>query len=268
MQDFAVGKMMAPLCFAGKEAGLPEVHGVRLRRLPLALCALLLSAFAHADVFVHDDGRSLALTNVPVSDDFVRLVREELPVSPVLPATAAAPPGAGGEDRVVVVPGARVSTLPLAADYPYRPLVRAAAERHGLPEALLHGLIKVESNFNSRAVSPKGARGLTQLMPATARRLGVRDAFDPAANIDGGARYLKELLVAFGHDVSLAIAAYNAGPGAVRRYGGIPRYAETIAYVPRVLRAAAGPWRGAASGAGRAVVKDRRTTATLAQRQP
>lgn len=257
-----MGKMMAPLCFAGKEAGLPGRRGALFRCLPLALWVLLLSTSTHADVFVHDDGTSLALTNVPVSDDFVRLVREELPVPPVASA------GGGAEVNALVAPVPSVASLPVAAEYPYRHLVRAAAERHGLPEALLQGLIQVESNFNPRAVSPKGARGLMQLMPATARRMGVRDVFDPAANIDGGARYFKELLVAFGDDVSLAIAAYNAGPGAVRRFRGIPRYAETIAYVPRVLRAAARLSRGHVSGAVRTAVTGHRSTAVLAQNQP
>jgi soluble lytic murein transglycosylase-like protein len=117
----------------------------------------------------------------------------------------------------------------------FAPLVRAAAQAHGLPEALLHAVIEVESGFDAGAVSPRGALGLMQLMPDTARELRVRDARDPAANIDGGARYLKELLARFGNDLSLALAAYNAGPGAVQRSGGIPRNAETQNYVPRVM---------------------------------
>jgi len=115
------------------------------------------------------------------------------------------------------------------------PLVAAAAKTHGLPEALLQAVIEVESNFNAGAVSPKGALGLMQLMPQTARELGVADARDPAANIDGGARYLKELLARFGNDLALALAAYNAGPAAVQRSGAIPQFSETQRYVPRVL---------------------------------
>jgi len=117
----------------------------------------------------------------------------------------------------------------------FAPLVRAAAQAHGLPEALLHAVIEVESGFDAAAVSPKGALGLMQLMPETARELRVRNPRDPAANIDGGARYLKELLGRFGNDLSLALAAYNAGPGAVQRSGGIPRNTETRNYVPRVM---------------------------------
>lgn len=259
---------MEPFSVEGKAAWLPVVSGAGRRHVRLAVSLLLIAAPVSADVFVLDTGTALALTNVPVNDDFVRLLREEPPPAPVV-APGAGEGGAQGLENRAPGPadaGAARPVMPLAADYPYRNLVLAAAIRHQLPEGLLHGLIKVESNFNPRAVSPRGARGLTQLMPATARRMGVRDAFDPAANIDGGARYLKELLVAFGHDVSLAIAAYNAGPGAVRRYRGIPRYAETIAYVPRVLRAAALPLQGSPSRAARADGKGGRSAVALSQR--
>jgi len=117
----------------------------------------------------------------------------------------------------------------------FAPLVKAAALAHDVPEALLQAVIEVESGFDADAVSPKGAVGLMQLMPATARTLRVANPRDPAANVDGGARYLKGLLARYGNDVPLALAAYNAGPEAVRRSGGIPRIAETQAYVPRVL---------------------------------
>jgi soluble lytic murein transglycosylase-like protein len=117
----------------------------------------------------------------------------------------------------------------------FAPLVRAASQAHGVPEALLLAVIEVESGFDAAVVSPKGALGLMQLMPQTARALNVRDARDPAANIDGGARYLKELLALFSGDMQLAVAAYNAGPGAVLRARGIPRIQETQRYVPQVL---------------------------------
>jgi soluble lytic murein transglycosylase-like protein len=100
---------------------------------------------------------------------------------------------------------------------------------------LLRAVIEVESDFDADARSPKGALGLMQLMPATARSLGVANAREPAANVNAGARYLKDLLARYGNDVPLALAAYNAGPQAVRSSGGIPRFAETQAYVPRVL---------------------------------
>ena len=103
------------------------------------------------------------------------------------------------------------------------------------PVALLKGLIKQESGFNPSAQSPAGAQGLTQLMPATAAGLGVTDPTDPAQAIEGGARYLRQQLDRFGGDASMALAAYNAGPGAVQKYQGVPPYAETQAYVRTVL---------------------------------
>ena len=114
--------------------------------------------------------------------------------------------------------------------------IRAAAERYAVPEALISAVIRVESGFNPRAVSRKGARGLMQLMPATASLLGVRNSFDPGQNIDGGARHLRGLIERFAYDVPLALAAYNAGEQAVVTYRGIPPYAETQDYVARVLR--------------------------------
>lgn len=114
-------------------------------------------------------------------------------------------------------------------------LATAAARRHHLDPALVLALVQVESAFQPRAVSPKGAQGLTQLMPSTALELGVKDALDPAQNLDGGARYLRQLLTRYGGDVKRALAAYNAGPGAVDRHNGVPPFRETRQYVRRVL---------------------------------
>jgi soluble lytic murein transglycosylase-like protein len=112
---------------------------------------------------------------------------------------------------------------------------RAAAE-HAVPADLIHSVIKIESNYNPFAISPKGARGLMQLIPATARRFGVANPSDPVENIQGGAKYLKYLLDLYHGDYPLALAAYNAGEQAVARYGGVPPYAETRNYVDMVQK--------------------------------
>jgi hypothetical protein len=113
--------------------------------------------------------------------------------------------------------------------------IEDAAERYGVPVKLVSAVIRAESGFNPRAVSRTGARGLMQLMPATASILGVRNSFDPRENIDGGVRHLRGLIDRFPHSLPLAIAAYNAGEKAVTQYGGIPPYPETQDYVTKVL---------------------------------
>jgi cell wall-associated NlpC family hydrolase len=121
----------------------------------------------------------------------------------------------------------------------YDSMIQQAARDQGVDPALLKGLVQAESGFNNSSVSSVGAQGLTQLMPDTARGLGVTNSFDPLQNLEGGARFLAGALKRFGGNEQLALAAYNAGPAAVERYGGIPPFAETQAYVPRVLGYAA-----------------------------
>lgn len=118
----------------------------------------------------------------------------------------------------------------------YRAFVDSAARTYGVDPHLVHAVIAVESAYNPMAVSPKGASGLMQLMPETARRYGVRNIFDPQENIQGGVRYLRDLLALFNNDYKLVLAGYNAGENAVIRSGNrIPPYAETLAYVPKVM---------------------------------
>ena len=138
---------------------------------------------------------------------------------------------------------AATGTSELPKGTPYAAEITAAAKANGLDPALLAGLVKQESGFKPDAGSHAGARGLTQLMPATAAGLGVTNVLDPVQNLNGGAKYLKQQLDAFGGDVTKALAAYNAGPGAVQRYGGVPPYAETQAYVHKV-QAFAAAYRG------------------------
>jgi len=115
-------------------------------------------------------------------------------------------------------------------------VVSSASGRYRLDPDLVNSVIKAESGFNARAVSPKGAQGLMQLMPGTASQLGVPNAFDPQANVEGGTKYLRELLERYNFDLVKALAAYNAGPQRVEQFGGVPPYYETRAYVARVVR--------------------------------
>jgi soluble lytic murein transglycosylase-like protein len=134
--------------------------------------------------------------------------------------------------------GGQAKVSPPRGAAAYDEHICAAAEQHGVPPPLLKAVLAVESNFDPAAVSPKGAIGLMQLMPATARDLAVANVLDPRQNIDGGARYLRALANRFGGDLEKALAAYNAGPEAVRRVGSsAPLFAETRVYVRRVLAA-------------------------------
>lgn len=187
----------------------PRVRCLAFLLFVTTLCVPILT---RAEIDVRDDGEvGIVLSNTDETK------KDSLPP----------PTGAQTQVRRVRPGGSRAA--------PFMLVVRAAARAHDVPEALLRALIEVESGFDPRAVSPKGAMGLTQLMPRTARALGVADPLDPGANIHGGARYLKDLLARHGNDVALALAAYNAGEAAVQRAGGIPPFAETRAYVPRVL---------------------------------
>lgn len=185
-----------------------------------------------------------------------RLVRTTVVVEPkVVEAKTIAPLEVGGPEK--------------PANAPLEDIVVDAANRHGVDPDLVHSVIKAESNYNPMAVSTAGARGLMQLMPATARQLGVHNAFNPKDNIEGGVKYLRYLQDKF-HDPALALAAYNAGEGAVARYNNnIPPYRETQDYVVKVARnyrAAKAKQATAVSKAG--VPATASTTATPQQQPP
>lgn len=189
------------------------VNGMmNLRKLPLFLGVvfLLISSPCQADIYKYTDAEGVIhLTNVPTEPDvpYVLVMREK---------------------RVI---------LQLKGDIaPYDDLINQASERYRIDSALVRAVIKAESNFNHRAVSPVGARGLMQLMPATAASLQVKDSFHPETNIDGGVRYLRYLMNLFNGNLPLVLAAYNAGENAVLRHNNrIPPYPETQTYVKRVL---------------------------------
>ena len=142
---------------------------------------------------------------------------------------------------VLIEPEDRFAPLPpeasASATAPFREIVKAAATRYGLDADLISSVIAAESNFDPKAVSKRNARGLMQLLPETAASFGVRNIFDPQENIDAGTHYLRDLLQRYNNNLSLALAAYNAGPQRVEQFGRVPPFTETVSYVRRVKRA-------------------------------
>lgn len=195
-----------------------------------SLCLILLfSAFtvsAVADIFrvVNRDGRVVFTNRRPASGVRYQMVVGTEPKSRLSGAGLAAllKPGSGRA-------------------WHYLPKIESICSRYGLDPKLVVSVIEVESGFNPRAVSPKGAQGLMQLMPETAKMLGVTNAFDPDQNLRGGIRYLSYLHDLFNKDLSLALAAYNSGEGRVMRLGRVPKITETRNYVDRVTRLYLGP---------------------------
>jgi soluble lytic murein transglycosylase-like protein len=208
--------------------------------LGVVLCAVA-AAFAGQRV-VFDDGRALAVKSYEVRDGVAVLQLEEggtLNVPAVrIVGEESAPDLAPAE--LSEIAGALAVELKsgerwreVAGDYAN--LIGETAERNGIDPALLTAVVKVESDFNAFAVSYRGACGLGQLIPSTAKRFATKDVFDPAQNLEGSARYLRWLLDRFAGRTDLALAGYNAGEGSVDRYGAIPPFRETLSYVIRVL---------------------------------
>ena len=196
----------------------------KLSAVVSALALLASAGPAAADIFSFKDERGVVhFTNMPNGDKRFKLIRKEDPASGGAATTGAA----------------RVARLfmPAQADIlRYSSMIENASKTHGVDSALVHAVITAESGYNPGAISKAGARGLMQLMPDTAARYGVRNISDPQENINGGVRYLRDLITMFNGNLELAVAAYNAGENAVIRHGNrIPPYAETVHYVPKVL---------------------------------
>ena len=152
------------------------------------------------------------------------------------PAVAPAALSVSAPTVAAVVVPARMAKPQSLKPQDLNQVINTISDRHHIDPDFISSVIHAESGFNPRAVSPKGAQGLMQLMPGTASKLGVSNAFDPRANVEGGTRYLTELLQRYNFDVIKALAAYNAGPLRVQQYGGVPPYNETRAYVQKVLK--------------------------------
>ncbi|MEO8680498.1 MAG: lytic transglycosylase domain-containing protein [Vicinamibacterales bacterium] len=201
---------------------------------------------ARADIVVFKTGRTMSVQAIRVEGDRATLVLraggeasfsaaliervdpDEVPYPVPVVAEAVA-----AVERPAELPFTGPSDEVLAKR-PFAGLISSVAQSQGVPARLVHALIEVESNYQPRARSPKGARGLMQLMPATARQYGVKNSYDPKANLEAGVRHLKDLLSRL--ELPTALAAYNAGEGTVSRYGGLPPFPETQSYVRRILQ--------------------------------
>jgi hypothetical protein len=221
---------------------------------------LLFPGAAFADIVVLKNGRTMSVKSCRIDADNATLVLREggevtFPASVVArvdpdevpyPEAGNRQPGTGNPDGPAIdttasanplfrlpVPGSRLPDEILAAR-PYADLISTVAAAHNVDARLVHAVIEQESNYEPRARSKKGAKGLMQLMPDTARQYGVRNSYDPKANLEAGVRHLKDLMSRL--DLPTALAAYNAGEGIIKRYGGLPPFPETQTYVRNILR--------------------------------
>ena len=227
--------------------------------LLFVLCSLFFAPSAFADIVVFKNGRTMSVKSCVLGEEtatmklrdggeatfpssmVARVDPDEVPYPE--PESGSREPGTGSADVNGIeltdesvrlpVPGSPIPDAVLAAR-PYADLITTVAAAHDVDARLVHAVIEQESNYRARARSKKGARGLMQLMPGTARQYGVRNSYDPKANLEAGIRHLKDLMSRL--DLPLALAAYNAGEGTIKRYGGLPPFAETRNYVRNILR--------------------------------
>ena len=224
------------------------------RLLCVVVCCSLFPAVAAAEIIVFKNGRTMSARSHKIVGDMATLMLREggevtFPASIIervdpdevpdpeteAPQVPAVPTGAVANPQNTLVSAQELNARPFAD------VISTVAAAHDVDARLVHAVIEQESNYQARARSKKGARGLMQLMPATARQYGVRDSYDPKANIEAGVRHLKSLLSRL--DLPMALAAYNAGEGTIQRYGGLPPYPETQAYVRNILRRLGPPIR-------------------------
>ena len=224
------------------------------RLLFVVVCSSLFPAAAAAEIIVFKNGRTMSARSHKIVGDMATLMLREggevtFPASiiervdpdevpypePEMPQVPAVTTGAVSNVQTALVSAQELNARPFAD------VISTVAAAHDVDARLVHAVIEQESNYQARARSKKGARGLMQLMPATARQYGVRDSYDPKANIEAGVRHLKSLLSRL--DLPTALAAYNAGEGTIQRYGGLPPYPETQAYVRNILQRLGPPIR-------------------------
>jgi soluble lytic murein transglycosylase-like protein len=215
----------------------------RTKRLvfSLLMSAIVLGSVSqlNAEILFFANGRSMSVKDYHIEGDIITVTLrhggqasfDASLVSRIAPDEI--PAGAAPPAILVTTGVVKSAPSPLKAR-PFATLIESVALKHGVDPALVHAVVQAESNYQPRARSRVGARGLMQVMPATAADFGVKNLFDPQANLEAGVQYLKFLLARF--DLTDAIAAYNAGPGAVRKYDGVPPYRETQDYVKKVLK--------------------------------
>lgn len=220
--------------------------------LPLLVLGLLMASDARADIVVFKNGRTMSAKSYKVDGGMATIALRDggevmFPASIVdrvdpdeVPYPEAGSgigdPATGSAPELAVLPALTAAIVPdeVLAARPFADLISTVAASHNVDARLVHAVVEQESNYQARARSKKGARGLMQLMPATARQYGVANSYDPKSNLEAGVRHLKDLLSRL--ELPLALAAYNAGEATIRRYGGLPPFPETQSYVRNILR--------------------------------
>jgi soluble lytic murein transglycosylase-like protein len=211
------------------------------------MCSLFFASAASAEIVVFKNGRTMSVRSHKIVDNMATLALRDggevtFPaniIERVDPDEVPYPESGSGSREPGAVdatetPAPDITSDAVLAARPFAELIASVAAAHDVDPRLIHAVVEQESNYRARARSRKGARGLMQLMPATARQYGVRDSYDPKSNLEAGVRHLKDLLTRL--DLPIALAAYNAGEGTIQRYGGLPPFPETRNYVRSILR--------------------------------